>query len=87
MLVLNEIVSVAYTIRNILFSVFTGAIAYVGSRYNPGTGPVHIDEVGCSGTENSINTCRRTNYGYVRHNCQSHFKDASVLCPTCMNLQ
>ena len=70
------------------FSLFihTGALAYSGSRYNPGSGPIYLDDVACSGSENSINDCSRGNYGYASTNCRSHFEDASVLCPICMKI-
>lgn len=61
-----------------------GALAIASSRYSPGSGPIHLDDVGCIGSESSINDCKRSNYGYVSSNCRSHFEDASVICQTCM---
>ena len=58
-----------------------GATAYGGSRYNPGSGPLHLDDVACSGFEQNINECSKSNFGYVSINCRSHFEDASVFCP------
>ena len=63
-------------------SLLIGATAYGGSRYNPGSGPLHLDDVACSGSEQNINGCGRSDYGYVSSNCRSHFEDASVFCPT-----
>ena len=75
-----------HSYKNVLTFLFVhiGALAYFGSIYNPGSGPIHLDDVACLGSENSINECRRGNYGYASANCRHHFEDASVLCPTRM---
>ena len=64
----------------------TGALAYGVSRYDPGYGPVYLDDVGCTGSESSLDDCGRSNYGFVSTNCRSHFEDASVVCPTSTKL-
>ena len=59
---------------------FTGAIGYGGSRYGPGSGPVHLDDVSCSGSENTLTSCSFRHYGDVGSNCRKHLEDLSVLC-------
>ena len=69
-----------------IFYPCIGAIAYSGSRYGPGTGPVYLDDVGCTGSENMLTNCSRNYFGVVGSNCRSHFEDASILCPTSKHL-
>ncbi|XP_041641014.1 deleted in malignant brain tumors 1 protein-like [Cheilinus undulatus] len=45
--------------------------------YGQGSGPIWLDNVGCSGDETSISECRHQGFGV--HDC-SHFEDASVTC-------
>ncbi len=67
------------------FLLRTGAIAYSGSRYGPGTGPVHLSEVGCTGSEDSLIDCDRKRFWDISNsNCGNHLEDASVVCPTSM---
>nr|XP_034361789.1 deleted in malignant brain tumors 1 protein isoform X1 [Arvicanthis niloticus] len=47
------------------------------SHFGPGTGPILMNEVRCSGRENSLESC--THAGWTRHNCHHH-EDASVIC-------
>ncbi|NXA09450.1 MARCO protein, partial [Sapayoa aenigma] len=42
-----------------------------------GTGPIWLDDINCSGSENSIFDCRKSNWG--AHNC-NHNEDAGVEC-------
>ena len=44
---------------------------------SPGTGPIHMDNVGCVGTENRLSECRHSSV----HNCD-HSDDAGVTCRT-----
>ncbi len=59
-----------------------GALAYSGSRYGPGSGPVVLDELGCTGHEMVLTDCSHNQFGDVSSNCRSHFEDVSVICPT-----
>ncbi len=68
-------------------SLYAGAIAYSGSRYGPGLGPVYLDDVGCTGSESRLTKCSHRRFGDVGSNCRAHFEDASVLCHTSEGLE
>ena len=59
-----------------------GAVAYTGSRYGPGNGPVYLDDIGCTGAEDVLVNCSRGKFGDISRNCITHLEDASVLCRT-----
>lgn len=69
----------------LVFSVHTisaGARAISGTvpvhdRYNPGTGPIYLDEVRCTGSESALINCSFNTLGV--HNCD-HNEDAGVSC-------
>lgn len=48
-----------------------------GARFGEGTGPIHLDNLRCSGTEHFITDCPHGGIG--EHNCQHH-EDVSVSC-------
>lgn len=48
-------------------------MAYFGE----GTGPIHVDNVRCTGAERSLADCVKQELG--RHNCR-HSEDAGVIC-------
>ncbi|XP_072549826.1 uncharacterized protein [Salminus brasiliensis] len=50
---------------------------YKSAHFGRGSGPILLDDVGCSGNESSITECRHNGFG--NHNC-SHDKDAGVTC-------
>lgn len=61
---------------------YVGAVAFTGSHYGPGKGPVYLSNVRCTGSESNITKCSRSLFGDVPSACTAHFADASVLCPT-----
>ena len=52
--------------------------AFTGSRFGGGTGPIFLDELGCTGTETSLLQCNRFT-GLGLHSCD-HSQDAGVSC-------
>lgn len=62
--------------------IVSGAIAYSGSQYGPGAGPIHLDDVHCSGYEDTLANCSRSPFGELSRNCADHSEDASVYCPS-----
>uniref|UniRef100_A0A3B4BL78 SRCR domain-containing protein n=1 Tax=Pygocentrus nattereri TaxID=42514 RepID=A0A3B4BL78_PYGNA len=47
------------------------------AHYGPGSGPIWMNNMSCSGSETTLKNCRSD--GWRKHNC-SHFKDAGVVC-------
>ena len=65
-----------------IYNDVLGAVAYLGSRYGPGSGPLYLDDISCFGSEDALVNCSRRSFGDVSSNCKTHFEDASVLCKT-----
>ena len=55
----------------------TGATAFQRAAFGPGTDPILLDNVGCSGSETQLVDC--SNSGIGVHNC-AHSEDAGVRC-------
>ena len=56
--------------------LYVGAIAYSGAFFGAGTGPIHLDDVRCSGSEDALINCT---YDPSTVDC-FHREDAGVLC-------
>ena len=55
----------------------SGAQAFIRARFGEGTGPIWLDQVQCSGTEDRLSQCSSRPVG--QHDCL-HIEDASVRC-------
>ena len=55
----------------------TAAIPAGRAYYGEGTGSIFLDNVGCTGTEESLLDC--VHGGVATHNCD-HYEDAGVYC-------
>ena len=61
----------------LFFLCISAPIATSRARYGQGLGPIWLDNVACSGTEVSLNSCPHNGEGI--HNC-GHHEDAGVIC-------
>ncbi len=56
---------------------FVRGVGYTGAHYGNGVGPIWLDNVGCTGTENKLEDCPHLGWG--THNC-GHGEDYGVNC-------
>ena len=61
-----------------LFCTVATVLSY-NARFGQGEGPIHLDNVQCTGEEESLLDCHHRGIGI--HDCQ-HYEDASVICYT-----
>ena len=73
----NYIVSYTYFVHS-------GAVAYYNAYFGSGSGPYHLDDVYCTGTESSLLSCNRR-YSIGVHDCRPG-NEAGVKCGKCMVL-
>ena len=55
--------------------IFTDSTALSRAPFGLGTGPIHLDDLRCTGSEGTLFDCPFT----AIHNC-NHFEDAGVRC-------
>ena len=65
-----------------LYIFDSGAVAYSNAYFGRGSGPYHLDDVYCSGTESSLLSCNRR-YSIGVHDCRPG-NEAGVNCCKCM---
>ena len=58
-------------------SSFTGATARLNAHFGRGIGPIHLDDVTCTGSESRLSDCPHRGVGV--NNC-GHSEDAGVVC-------
>ena len=56
--------------------ILIGARAFSLAHFGQGTGPIHLDNVGCTGTEQTLLSC---SHSTSTSNC-GHHEDAGVAC-------
>ena len=56
------------------------ARAYPRAHFGEGTGNILLDDVHCTGAENSLGECEHSGWGI--ENC-GHYEDAGVVCGKC----
>jgi len=74
---LNCLLSKSMHISVSVCCTVAGATVYSFAFFGPGTGPILLDNVQCSGTETRLVNCPSNGVG--SHNCD-HSEDASVRC-------
>lgn len=70
-----DLLDASVVCRGLGFKNATEALG--GAAFGPGSGPVMLDEVECTGTEPSLANC--TSLGWLKSNCR-HNQDAGVVC-------
>ena len=55
----------------------TDAVAFSGAHFGAGAGPIHLDNVGCTGSETNLTDC---SYNSVVNCLRGHSEDAGVRC-------
>ena len=58
-------------------SYTSGGIAVSRAYFGEGSGPIHLEDLECVGTESSLTECPQHP---ATPNCNQHSQDASVLC-------
>ena len=61
--------------------IIIGAITRVNAYFGRGSGPIWLDDLGCTGSEISLLDCPHGGIGVYASNC-GHDDDVGVECPT-----
>jgi len=61
----------------ILFACSAGGVAYSNAYFGAGTGPIFLDDVGCTSSASQLLEC--SSRPILTHNCR-HSADAGVGC-------
>ena len=59
------------------YCMLTGAVAFTYAHFGTGTGPIYLDDVACSGSEDSLIECSRSSFVSCS---RGHREDAGVRC-------
>ena len=59
------------------YEIPTGAVAFTNAHFGRGTGPIHLDNVDCSGSESRLTDCLHSSSASCRF---GHSEDAGVRC-------
>ena len=57
--------------------IFLDSVPFGGAHFGAGTGPIHLDSVGCSGSEHRLIDCPHDLFVNCTNN---HSEDAGVRC-------
>ena len=57
--------------------MLTDAVTFIRAHFGAGTGTIHLDGVGCTGSETSLINCPRSSSVYCY---RGHSEDAGVRC-------
>ena len=66
-------------LKTIYFADATPVDGIMSGIYGPGTGPIFLDDVGCSGNETNLFECPHRGFGIPKS--WDHNWDAGVVCP------
>ena len=73
--------SITFKVSGFIFHTYvitlTDAVAFHSAHFGTGVGPIHLDNVACSGNENNLIDCSYSSFV----TCSSgHHEDAGVRC-------
>lgn len=73
--IILSVSSIDLSIYNII--IITGSVPVPRGFFGAGSGRIHLDDLGCNGTEQNLLACSHRGTGI--HNC-GHSEDAGVIC-------
>ena len=66
-----------YQIDLLITDLTIGAVAFGNAHFGAGTGPIHLDNLDCNGSESSLTDCLQSSYISCYY---GHAEDAGVRC-------